>query len=70
MVVSYVISCEPMRFNIHQSFVTPNHYLLYDTHVSREMAANTTAWASYQIHKIVGGACAGNAGIVFPASAG
>ena len=42
------------------------------TYVRRECYTCTIRplWASYQIHKIPGCACAGNAGNVFPATAG
>ena len=36
----------------------------------RRLPAHTGAWASFQIRKIAGCACAGNAGNVFPATAG
>ena len=49
----------------------PTHILrsLYDSLILLHLQHAVLSWASYQIRKIVGCACAGNAGNVFPATA-
>ena len=50
--------CSLWRYGVTGSFVVCGHCQI--------VAVNTALWASYQIRKIAGCACAGNAGNVFP----
>ena len=70
MTITTTIFYIAKRYTVHNQLIDKGNNTQHECEKYKPGQRDMGPWASYQTRKIAGCACAGNAGYVFPATAG